>query len=221
MALFISKFSTHCFSKSISEISMVNRIMSWENHYIPTIVTKANQWSITMRTKMHKLQAWFPLRLIICLILVCSSVISCEGELVFVFLLFPSAYWHTQTCSPHVLHRIKVPSSVEWWRRTGRGRNRGPKCQTLLKDQTRPKSKWVCFTSLLGVLSSRCRFLFVLLPSIPLQVLFCVLLHQALLERTGYTLDVTTGQRKYGGPPPGSTHAGVQPTIGTEVSLTV
>jgi hypothetical protein len=23
------------------------------------------------------------------------------------------------------------------------------------------------------------------------------------LERTGYTLDVTTGQRKYGGPPPG------------------
>ncbi len=24
---------------------------------------------------------------------------------------------------------------------------------------------------------------------------------QALLERTGYTLDVTTGQRKYGGPP--------------------
>uniref|UniRef100_A0A8C1P880 Synaptotagmin binding, cytoplasmic RNA interacting protein, like n=1 Tax=Cyprinus carpio TaxID=7962 RepID=A0A8C1P880_CYPCA len=39
----------------------------------------------------------------------------------------------------------------------------------------------------------------------------------ALLERTGYTLDVTTGQRKYGGPPPGSTHAGVQPTVGTEV----
>lgn len=24
---------------------------------------------------------------------------------------------------------------------------------------------------------------------------------KALLERTGYTLDVTTGQRKYGGPP--------------------
>nr|AAQ97822.1 NS1-associated protein 1 [Danio rerio] len=40
---------------------------------------------------------------------------------------------------------------------------------------------------------------------------------KALLERTGYTLDVTTGQRKYGGPPPGSTHAGVQPTIGTEI----
>ncbi|KTG44982.1 hypothetical protein cypCar_00028316 [Cyprinus carpio] len=39
----------------------------------------------------------------------------------------------------------------------------------------------------------------------------------ALLERTGYTLDVTTGQRKYGGPPPGSTHAGVQPTVGTEI----
>ncbi|XP_050989391.1 synaptotagmin binding, cytoplasmic RNA interacting protein, like isoform X1 [Labeo rohita] len=40
---------------------------------------------------------------------------------------------------------------------------------------------------------------------------------KALLERTGYTLDVTTGQRKYGGPPPGSTHAGVQPTVGTEI----
>jgi hypothetical protein len=26
---------------------------------------------------------------------------------------------------------------------------------------------------------------------------------QSILERTGYTLDVTTGQRKYGGPPPG------------------
>uniref|UniRef100_A0A672RMD4 Synaptotagmin binding, cytoplasmic RNA interacting protein, like n=1 Tax=Sinocyclocheilus grahami TaxID=75366 RepID=A0A672RMD4_SINGR len=44
---------------------------------------------------------------------------------------------------------------------------------------------------------------------------------KALLERTGYTLDVTTGQRKYGGPPPGSTHAGVQPTVGTEVSAVV
>uniref|UniRef100_A0A671QB04 Synaptotagmin binding, cytoplasmic RNA interacting protein, like n=1 Tax=Sinocyclocheilus anshuiensis TaxID=1608454 RepID=A0A671QB04_9TELE len=40
---------------------------------------------------------------------------------------------------------------------------------------------------------------------------------KALLEKTGYTLDVTTGQRKYGGPPPGSTHAGVQPTVGTEI----
>ena len=26
---------------------------------------------------------------------------------------------------------------------------------------------------------------------------------KALLERTGYTLDITAGQRKYGGPPPG------------------
>ena len=26
---------------------------------------------------------------------------------------------------------------------------------------------------------------------------------KALLERTGYTLDITSGQRKYGGPPPG------------------
>ncbi|XP_030645878.1 synaptotagmin binding, cytoplasmic RNA interacting protein, like isoform X1 [Chanos chanos] len=40
---------------------------------------------------------------------------------------------------------------------------------------------------------------------------------KALLERTGYTLDVTTGQRKYGGPPPESTHSGAQPTIGTEI----
>ncbi|CAG5866498.1 unnamed protein product [Menidia menidia] len=40
---------------------------------------------------------------------------------------------------------------------------------------------------------------------------------KALLERTGYTLDVTTGQRKYGGPPPESAHSGPQPTIGTEI----
>ena len=26
---------------------------------------------------------------------------------------------------------------------------------------------------------------------------------KAILDRTGYSLDVTTGQRKYGGPPPG------------------
>lgn len=42
---------------------------------------------------------------------------------------------------------------------------------------------------------------------------------QALLERTGYTLDVTTGQRKYGGPPPDTVYSGVQPGIGTEVSI--
>ncbi|EMP29931.1 Heterogeneous nuclear ribonucleoprotein R [Chelonia mydas] len=40
---------------------------------------------------------------------------------------------------------------------------------------------------------------------------------QALLERTGYTLDVTTGQRKYGGPPPDTVYSGIQPGIGTEV----
>ena len=40
---------------------------------------------------------------------------------------------------------------------------------------------------------------------------------QALLERTGYTLDVTTGQRKYGGPPPENVFTGTQPGIGTEV----
>ncbi|XP_016397350.1 heterogeneous nuclear ribonucleoprotein R [Sinocyclocheilus rhinocerous] len=38
-----------------------------------------------------------------------------------------------------------------------------------------------------------------------------------LLERTGYTLDVTTGQRKYGGPPPEEVFSGPQPGIGTEV----
>uniref|UniRef100_A0A8C2ALQ4 Heterogeneous nuclear ribonucleoprotein R n=1 Tax=Cyprinus carpio TaxID=7962 RepID=A0A8C2ALQ4_CYPCA len=41
---------------------------------------------------------------------------------------------------------------------------------------------------------------------------------KALLERTGYTLDVTTGQRKYGGPPPEEVFTGPQPGIGTEVT---
>ncbi|KAJ8287490.1 hypothetical protein COCON_G00001490 [Conger conger] len=40
---------------------------------------------------------------------------------------------------------------------------------------------------------------------------------KALLERTGYTLDVTTGQRKYGGPPPEEVYSGLQPGVGTEV----
>ena len=38
---------------------------------------------------------------------------------------------------------------------------------------------------------------------------------KALLDRTGFTLDITTGQRKYGGPPPGWT--GPPPGTGTEV----
>lgn len=38
-----------------------------------------------------------------------------------------------------------------------------------------------------------------------------------LLDRTHYTLDVTTGQRKYGGPPPDSVYSGPQPSVGTEV----
>lgn len=38
-----------------------------------------------------------------------------------------------------------------------------------------------------------------------------------LLDRTNYTLDVTTGQRKYGGPPPESVYSGPQPTVGTEI----
>ena len=37
-----------------------------------------------------------------------------------------------------------------------------------------------------------------------------------ILERTGYTLDVTTGQRKFGGPPPG--WEGESPSKGCEVS---
>ncbi|XP_065586474.1 heterogeneous nuclear ribonucleoprotein Q-like [Cyrtonyx montezumae] len=40
---------------------------------------------------------------------------------------------------------------------------------------------------------------------------------KALLERTGYTLDVTTGKRKYGGPPPESVYSGPQPSVGTEI----
>uniref|UniRef100_A0A4W5MWT0 Synaptotagmin binding, cytoplasmic RNA interacting protein n=1 Tax=Hucho hucho TaxID=62062 RepID=A0A4W5MWT0_9TELE len=40
---------------------------------------------------------------------------------------------------------------------------------------------------------------------------------KALLDRTIYTLDVTTGQRKYGGPPPESVYSGAQPTFGTEI----
>lgn len=48
---------------------------------------------------------------------------------------------------------------------------------------------------------------------------FFFIFFQALLERTGYTLDVTTGQRKYGGPPPDTVYSGVQPGIGTEVSM--
>ncbi|XP_034018328.1 heterogeneous nuclear ribonucleoprotein Q isoform X2 [Thalassophryne amazonica] len=38
-----------------------------------------------------------------------------------------------------------------------------------------------------------------------------------LLDRTNYTLDVTTGQRKYGGPPPEPVYTGSQPTVGTEI----
>lgn len=38
---------------------------------------------------------------------------------------------------------------------------------------------------------------------------------KALLDRTGYTLDITTGQRKYGGPPPN--WEGPAPSTGSEV----
>lgn len=40
-----------------------------------------------------------------------------------------------------------------------------------------------------------------------------------ILDRTGYTLDVTTGQRKYGGPPPD--WEGEPPGNGCEVSLLI
>ena len=41
---------------------------------------------------------------------------------------------------------------------------------------------------------------------------------KAILDRTGYSLDVTTGQRKYGGPPPG--WDGASPGNGCEVRET-
>lgn len=41
---------------------------------------------------------------------------------------------------------------------------------------------------------------------------------QEILERTGYSLDVTTGQRKYGGPPPGGDDQNPPPP-GCEVLL--
>lgn len=40
-----------------------------------------------------------------------------------------------------------------------------------------------------------------------------------ILERTGYTLDVTTGQRKYGGPPPNWTDP--PPSNGCEVNYII
>ncbi|XP_069129810.1 heterogeneous nuclear ribonucleoprotein Q-like isoform X1 [Argopecten irradians] len=38
-----------------------------------------------------------------------------------------------------------------------------------------------------------------------------------ILARTGYSLDVTTGQRKYGGPPPGSEESSTPPGSGHEI----
>uniref|UniRef100_A0A8C5P3K0 RRM domain-containing protein n=1 Tax=Jaculus jaculus TaxID=51337 RepID=A0A8C5P3K0_JACJA len=40
---------------------------------------------------------------------------------------------------------------------------------------------------------------------------------KALLERKGHALDVTTGQRKYWGPPPDSVYSSQQPSFGTEI----
>ena len=42
---------------------------------------------------------------------------------------------------------------------------------------------------------------------------------KTILLRTGYSLDVTPGQRKYGGPPPG--WEGARPGPGCEVSLSL
>lgn len=41
---------------------------------------------------------------------------------------------------------------------------------------------------------------------------------KAFLESTGYSSDVSTGQRKYGGLPPISLYSGMQPGIEIEVS---
>ena len=41
--------------------------------------------------------------------------------------------------------------------------------------------------------------------------------HKALLQRTGYSLEITTGQRKYGGPPPDWPPESLQPPPGSEV----
>ena len=40
---------------------------------------------------------------------------------------------------------------------------------------------------------------------------------KALLERMDYTLDVTTGQRKYACPPPDYVYSGQQPSVDTEL----
>ena len=40
-----------------------------------------------------------------------------------------------------------------------------------------------------------------------------------LLQRTKYNLDVTTGQRKYGGPPPKTICDAETPSSGTEVFI--
>ena len=42
---------------------------------------------------------------------------------------------------------------------------------------------------------------------------------QEILDRTGYSLDVTTGQRKFGGPPPGGDPT--PPGPGHEVRITI
>jgi len=40
---------------------------------------------------------------------------------------------------------------------------------------------------------------------------------QEILDRTGYSLEITSGQRKYGGPPPN--YSGPNPAPGQEVSF--
>lgn len=93
----------------------------------------------------------------------------------------------------------------------------GGKIQESTKgpDESKIKVNGVCVCGeRLGVIVDLCVqklhfVLFTLMTSLPLS--------QALLERTGYTLDVTTGQRKYGGPPPETVFSGTQPGIGTEV----
>ena len=50
-----------------------------------------------------------------------------------------------------------------------------------------------------------------------LLLVYCSLVLQEILDRTGYSLDVTTGQRKYGGPPPDMDESS-QPGAGHEVN---
>lgn len=88
-------------------------------------------------------------------------------------------------------------------------------------DEAKIKVRIVQFKTDVDLFSARLVSFLYQVHNLKESQFFCdmVFNNQALLERTGYTLDVTTGQRKYGGPPPESVHSGAQPTIGTEVKI--